>query len=216
MKNNDIENLSDHKCICDGFDGMLHKGGWVAADMIKNFMNEVIFPAGKGNSKKDNSHIRKPRPGEIIGFNEPYDEKKIEKYGIYAGSGNVIAIFSETGVNGTIKKTDIDEFLNGRKEYFVIDMEEFKDDIEINQECSEGLRENKITLDFINDENSLSRANSLTGCETTESSPEALFAMALWCRAGITGKKEAEYVKGVIDNYKSYLEHASEAKIAEE
>ena len=194
------------------FDDMLNKGAWLVADMFKGFMNELVIPVIEGKSKNEAVHIRKPRPGEIIAMD--YDDEKCARYGIYAGGGEVIAIFSETGSAGIIKKAGIEEFLDGRNHYYVIDMDEFKDDIGIDAELSEGIDAKGITLEFVCDEKSLAAANSLAGCETLDSSADAMLAMALWCRTGLTDKDDVIYVKSLIGNYKTYVDHETSNKQA--
>jgi hypothetical protein len=180
------------------FEDFFNKGAWIVADMFKSFMNDVVIPAVEGKGKKGPERVRKPRPGEIVGTFENESDKRIGRYGIYAGSDSFIAIFPETGGAGVIKKVEIDEFLESESCYFVIDMENFKEYISGNEELSDDLEAKDITLEFVNDETSLAKAGSLIGCETTESSSDDMLAMALWCRTGLADKDEVAYVKDLI------------------
>ncbi len=200
MKMDDNEKFETGGRAFKGVDEIINKAGWAAADLFKSFMNDVLIPAIDGRQCRG-EHDRKPRPGEIVYFNDYDGAEKSEGYGIYAGSGEVIAIVSETGIIGSIEKISLNVFLSGLKDFFIIDMEEFRDDIEKDQELSQKLSGNGTKLEFTGDENSLSRANSLIGCETSESSAEAMLAMALWCRAGLSERKDAALVKGLLDNY---------------
>lgn len=200
MKIDDNEKFEAGGRAFKGMDDIINKAVWAAADLFKSFMNDVLIPAVDGRQNRG-EHDRKPRPGEIVYFNDYDGGEKSEGYGIYAGSGEVITIVSETGIIGSIENISLKEFLAGRDDFFVIDMEEFRDDIEKDHELSQKLSDNGTAPEFTGDENSLLRANSLIGCVTSESSSEAMLAMALWCRAGLSERKDAALVKGLIQNY---------------
>jgi hypothetical protein len=192
---------------CGGFDDVFNKAAWVVADTFKNFMNDTLIPAIEGacqTERKEGAHLRKPRPGEIIGTFENLSDNKNERCGIYAGSDSVIAVLAEPGGGGgVIKKVEIDEFLDGEISYFVIDMENFKDYINCDQQLSDELVGKNITLEFVSDEISLAKANSLIGLETGAASCDEMLAMALWCKTGLNDRDNLLFVKDLILVYKT-------------
>jgi len=209
MENKNQEKVNYVKAKENELDTIFHERGWAVADMIKNFMNNVVIPLIDEPVKKDDTRTRKPRIGEIVGCERGGSEAQ-ERYGVYAGDGYIIAIPSDPGEYTRVMKITREEFFKGYETFFVIDIEEFQDEIGIDNELSANLNSRGIKLEFNTNEISYRRAESLSGFQIFERDKLAMFTMALWCKVGVTERETALYLKNLVSEHKISLNSPDE------